>query len=488
MKNLTLALLFIGCLLITLYSARAVRINEIMYNPIGNDYDFEYLELFAENLTDVSNYSFEGITFTFPENYSFDGYLLLANTNYDEDNDFQDRYNVSPDFEYSGTLSNNGEAITLYDANRYVIDFVVYDPGTEGYSLEYYNGEFVESLVLHGTPGSENQFVDNSSVDPVPENEANETNTTNQTNSILTGCDFSISILLDKEIYENKERIIYDLDVDFQEGDDEYSYYIEYFIEDLSGDLIRKKRNTTNPGKKSFTPSIKESDKLFFIKAKIYPNCNDIDMENNHDSATVIVRNNVTEDEIEEEKGDVRAKTISEEKKEKEKKSEKKAEIQSFYTRHKKFEQGRNISLYAMLYNPNGDRDFDIGLLNNGKSIENFVIPIKEDHKKRLNMTISLEPGLNNLSLIMSKEGKKEAFESIEIWATPNQEPVPVSENKYKPDETKITGASVADTLDSHGNKAKKQIKTEEEKQNAFVQYIILGVSVLLNSVLIWRR
>ena len=99
-----------------------------MYNPEGNEFDFEYIELYAEN-EDVSGYYFDGITFEFEENTTIDGYIIIANTKYEEgeNNDFYDRYNKEADFEFSGSLTNGGETITLYDENGFVVDEITYD-------------------------------------------------------------------------------------------------------------------------------------------------------------------------------------------------------------------------------------------------------------------------------------------------------------------------------------------------------------------------
>ena len=129
----------------------ALRINEIMYNPAGDDYDFEYIELYSDEEIDLSNYYFEGIDFVFPENTIIQDYLIVANTCNDsgEMNDFTDKYDMECYYEYKDTLSNNGEEIVLFSP----------DGGTAAqvdYSLELTSNGLIVSEIEGGTPGYEN--------------------------------------------------------------------------------------------------------------------------------------------------------------------------------------------------------------------------------------------------------------------------------------------------------------------------------------------
>ena len=42
-------------------------------------------------------------------------------------------------------------------------------------------------------------------------------------------------------------------------------------IEDLLGNIIKNKQNTTNTNQKSYSPDIDESDLVLLIKNKLYP-------------------------------------------------------------------------------------------------------------------------------------------------------------------------------------------------------------------------
>src|SRR3989344_3199158 len=251
MKKLILAMIFF------IPAVTAVRINEIMYDPSGNEYDFEYLELYSEELEDISGYYFDGITFTFPQNTTLEGYLVIANTKNDTgtNNDFNDKYNKYTSFEFDGSLSNSGETLTLYDKNGNIIDSVQYgDSADEDYSLEFYQGSFLQSLILQGTPGMENSHYNDSVV---------------LENTVSTNCTGSIVIDLSNDFLENGETLEFKPIVETSNQ----NYVVEYYITDLSNNLKKSKLNTTNTNIKSYTPSIQESDEVFKVFMNLFLEC-----------------------------------------------------------------------------------------------------------------------------------------------------------------------------------------------------------------------
>ncbi len=78
-------------------------------------------------------------------------------------------------------------------------------------------------------------------------------------------CNISLNINLNQTIFNNKEKIKYQINID----DKEYPFIITYWIEDLFGKIIKKPRNTTNTYKKSWTPKIDKESDTFIIKAKL---------------------------------------------------------------------------------------------------------------------------------------------------------------------------------------------------------------------------
>jgi len=112
-------------------------ISEIMYNPAGNEFDFEYFELYGRG--NIGNWSIEGAEITFPPNTTIDGYLIVARTpsSPGEDNDFFDRYGINTSYAFKGSLSNQGETLILRDEKGGIQDIVVYgDWAPENASLE----------------------------------------------------------------------------------------------------------------------------------------------------------------------------------------------------------------------------------------------------------------------------------------------------------------------------------------------------------------
>ncbi len=121
-----------------------VFITELMYRPIGDLEEGEFLELYNGGLVavDLSDWSFDGIDFVFPPAtlLASGGYLVLA----DDAVTFSSTYGFAADFEYSGQLANGGEIVQLFDAGFALIDEVIYKdtglwpitPDGEGPSLE----------------------------------------------------------------------------------------------------------------------------------------------------------------------------------------------------------------------------------------------------------------------------------------------------------------------------------------------------------------
>jgi len=265
-------LIFVGTV-----SAEVV-INEIMYNPAGNEYDFEYIELYGEG-ENISGWYFEGIDFIFPSDTFIEGYLVIANTLSEEGslNDFLDRYpDVSCSFDYVGSLLNSGEAILLRDNEDEIIDIVVYDDWSDencslerkdinGYSSDPSN--WAESF-LGGSPGRENGVF------------------------VESGCDWSVEILLDDIIFEDLEFKIKPIKLN---GDGKVNLSVDKWIEDSDGEIVKEYsswfvENSVNyKTSSSYSPSLDEGD-AYFIKANITNiSCVDSNLSNNLVSSMIFI-------------------------------------------------------------------------------------------------------------------------------------------------------------------------------------------------------
>ena len=58
------------------------------------------------------------------------------------------------------------------------------------------------------------------------------------------------------------------------------NFTIEYWIEDLEGNIVKEKINTTNTNEKSYTP--KGAEKAYLIKSTLKVGCNEKDLSDNY--------------------------------------------------------------------------------------------------------------------------------------------------------------------------------------------------------------
>ena len=276
-------------------------INEVMYDPAGNDNNKEFVEVANQepfNLTgwmvadseandtlvelwayapSVPNESDE-----LPEQY----YALIVEEGFNHTGINASIYSAGATI--GNNLNNDHDEIKLFSPNGTRIANMSYNK-TANTSLEYTNGTHEESLIPEGTPGRKN-----SREEKVSENDA--PNTTNNTtpahtvpdppaeeteeneiinlsappstlsDSVPDPCADHFVIETDKEIIQNKEQLTYRLVLNGSANDSTGATF-EYWIEDLYGTVLRKKRTTTSTLPKSFTPSIAEKEKAIVIKA-----------------------------------------------------------------------------------------------------------------------------------------------------------------------------------------------------------------------------
>jgi len=101
-------------------------------------------------------------------------------------------------------------------------------------------------------------------------------------------CNLSLEIENTQEIYELPEKIKFKPLL----SDKTYPYKIDYWFEDLFGNIVRKKITTLNTNRKSWKSKIDESDRVFLIKTNLsFISCNDTDLADDSAEEMIIVKN-----------------------------------------------------------------------------------------------------------------------------------------------------------------------------------------------------
>lgn len=267
----------------------ALQITEIMYNPDGSDDGREWIEIYNDG-SEVLNLS--GMKFfesgTNHRTKLINGEISLDSGEFALVIDSDEFFIDYPEFETSNiaifdssfSLSNKGEYLAI-KFDDVIADVNYTDDADEGYSLSLYDFGWNMSNEIGGSPGEINDVKWDDEI--IPE-------------EIDSCCDINMDIEIDKMLFQNRETIKYKHRLSNLYNDQKYDYIIEYWIEDLFGNIIRARRNTTNVNKKSWTPNIDEMISVAVLKARIYPGCNDTDSANNYDEQLVVIRNDKIDD------------------------------------------------------------------------------------------------------------------------------------------------------------------------------------------------
>lgn len=272
--------------------AHALVINEVLYDPAGSDNNKEFIEIVTHEPLNLTGWIIADAeandTLTelryHEQNETF--YLLIVEEgfNYTELN--ASIYSAGATI--GNNLNNDYDEIKLFAPDGTLIANMSYNRTLNGTSIEYVNGSYEESIMPGGTPGRENSREENSGVNELAINETaveedplfilpvlNKTadETENETTPELPAaeqeeqesCAMPFTINTSNTIIQNKEQLTYS----FTPAE---NATFEYWIEDLTGTVMRKKRTTTSTAPKSFTPSITEKEKVFIIRANAYAN------------------------------------------------------------------------------------------------------------------------------------------------------------------------------------------------------------------------
>ncbi|MBI2146676.1 lamin tail domain-containing protein [Candidatus Woesearchaeota archaeon] len=143
-----------------------ILINEIMYDPAGNDNDREFVEIYHSpgflNLSGyivgdaVSNDTLVGVS------YSSASYSLIVEEGFNATGMNASIYSVGKTI--GNNLNNDQDRVVFYYPNGTLIDIMNYSSSlggnNNGYSLERDEFSiFTESLVANGTPGRQNSVI-----------------------------------------------------------------------------------------------------------------------------------------------------------------------------------------------------------------------------------------------------------------------------------------------------------------------------------------
>ncbi|MEK6916312.1 MAG: hypothetical protein AABW92_01080 [Nanoarchaeota archaeon] len=107
-------------------------------------------------------------------------------------------------------------------------------------------------------------------------------------------CNISLKMTTDKQIYEEGENV----NIFHNLNNKTFPFEIEYWIEDIFGEVVKQKTTTSNTDKKSYTPKIIVAEKAFVVSSNLtHTACNNIE-NNTLKQSIVVFRGNVLEEKI----------------------------------------------------------------------------------------------------------------------------------------------------------------------------------------------
>ena len=235
-----------------------IRINEVVYNPLGKDNYKEFVEIYFDTQIDLENY-------TLSDGDSEDKLIKL--------NDVSSNYALIVEIDYilnipenialysAGAAIGNGlsedDKLTIYDQEKNEVASMKIFKILEGYSLEYFDGNYYKSLSINGTPGSEN------SIKEIPAAEETEQDSETPVESVEQNQDSIIEI---KEISPTNIRFGDNVSVKVEVYRGSTAKYAVYFY--------IGKDNKPITDKISEHARTKYKNYTFVYTAQLEPNCN----------------------------------------------------------------------------------------------------------------------------------------------------------------------------------------------------------------------
>lgn len=293
--------------------ALRAEITEIMYNPMGDDNNKEFVEVLLDEPANLSGYIIGDTTSNdtlLPLIMREGAYALIVEEGFTISSINASASIYSAGNTMGNNLDNTADQIFLYASNGSLLVTARYNGSLangNGKSVEFIDGIPRESPDNGGSPGRENpvitisiQNITNTSttttllnttiLNATNESQENgEEENTNETTGITdeedeeetedeieeivtpTECQPDFSISTPKDVYPNREQIAYTFHLNYSD-----SFIIEYGIDDILGRTIKAPLNTTNLRAKTYTPRIQEQDKVLVIKARLRVSCTDV--------------------------------------------------------------------------------------------------------------------------------------------------------------------------------------------------------------------
>ncbi len=284
MRNLALVLSFI--ILLSFSVNALIVINEIMYNPVGNE-DNEFVEIYYNSWVNLSGYIVEDLSFSDilkevkAENNS--NYALIVENSFNFSGINSSVYAVGSSI--GGGLNNDGDLIILRNNKSKIVDLVYYSDewggNGNGFSIERIdiNGNsndkdnWKDSLVINGTPGNLNSVVSS------------------------TDCDWNIFVLTDKDIF-NVTEFKFKVKLEKIKGENKQNFTIKRQIINSENKVIKDYElldaenvlNSKTLG--AYSPNLDGND-AYYVNVNITNlTCNDNNLINNYNSKLVFIKDN----------------------------------------------------------------------------------------------------------------------------------------------------------------------------------------------------
>jgi hypothetical protein len=311
-------------------------------------------------------------------------------------------------------------------------------------------------------------------------------------------CNVSLIVETEKLIYGNGEKLSFKNRL----NNDSFKYKIEYWIEDLFGNIFKKPYVTENLNKKSYTPKIETKVEVLKIIANItYLACNDSNKSDNYFEKLFIVKN----DNYKEEKLECPECECQEETTESKKKTRKTelefVEIPKKITTNEEFklkiiienndDKEHEFEIYSYVYR--GSKCYSKSRENNKKTIkigkfDTKIVELKDTIEEADDGDYKIKVRLKQDNL----KTEKEITESIEIENKIEEksivEKIEIMETKPEiTNEPKIYEYAEEETENIKINYSAFDYESSSEKSKKLINYLIFTTLVLVIIILVFK-